>query len=121
MIEPFEKLDAVARGFKLNDLVVYEDLKGLALVRDLKAGIQKIYSYSYAKFLEDRDLVEVLAIGSTIEELTKNADRRISASEANMDRIIRALEKAESFLKAMKSGKSFEEVRGKIEAHLFDR
>ncbi|MCD6342139.1 MAG: hypothetical protein J7L83_04765 [Thaumarchaeota archaeon] len=121
MIEPFEKLDAVARGFKLSDLVVYEDLKGLALVKDLKTGIQKIYSYSYAKFLEDRDLVEVLAIGSTIEELTKNADRRISASEANMDRIIRALEKAESFLKAMKSGKSFEEVRGKIEAHLFDR
>ena len=113
MISPFEKLEALAQGFKLHELIRYNHLRGIALVKDLRTGVEKVYSYSYAKFLEDRGLAEVLSVGLTIEEVTKGRGRKFeSVSESKRHpKVIKAIERAESLLKILKSSSSTQVIK----------
>ena len=75
MLSPTEKIEALSYGCDIEELMVYQELEGLALVEDLKTGIQKIYSHSFAKFLEDRGVVKILAVGGTPQELMRHMSR----------------------------------------------
>jgi len=113
LISPFEKLEALAQGFKLHELIRYNHLRGIALVKDIKTGMEKVYSYSYAKFLEDKGLAEVLAVGLTIEEVTRDREKEpesISGSR-KPSKTIKAIEKAEFLLKILKSSGPMQVIR----------
>jgi len=113
LISPFEKLEALAQGFKLHELIRYNHLRGIALVKDLRTGMEKVYSYSYAKFLEDKGLAKVLSVGLTIEEVTRDRDRKFeSVSKSKKHpKAIKAIERAESLLKILKSSDSTQSIK----------
>ena len=106
MLSPAEKLEALSRGYSLEKLMEYRELRGVALVKDLETGIQKIYSYSFAKFLEDRNLAEIINVAETVQELMRNrseiARRDVQDTVYNMTKVIERLEKV---LKSSKSEK----------------
>ena len=75
--------------------------------------MEKVYSYSYAKFLEDKGLAEVLAVGLTIEEVTRDREKEpesISGSR-KPSKTIKAIEKAEFLLKILKSSGPMQVIR----------
>lgn len=106
MLSPAEKLEALSRGYSLEELMEYRELRGVALVKDLETGIQKIYSYSFAKFLEDRNLAEIINVAETVQELMRNrseiARRDVQDTVYNMTKVI---ERLENVLKSSKSEK----------------
>jgi len=106
MLSPTEKLEALSRGYSLEELMEYQELRGVALVRDLETGIQKIYSYSFAKFLEDRNLAEIISVAETVQELMRN---RSEMTQQNVqDKVYKMTIVIERLEKILKSGKSEE-------------
>lgn len=95
MLSASEKIEALMYGFSLEELAGYEALGGFALVEDRRSGVQKIYSYSFAKFLEDRGIVRILAVGRTIQELPRKQYKLQENSKA-----LKALERVEKLLKS---------------------
>jgi len=95
MLSASEKVEALMYGFSLEELADYEGLEGFALVEDQRSGIQKVYSYGFARFLEDRGIVRILAAGRTAQELPKKPPKPQENSKA-----IKALERAEKLLKS---------------------
>ena len=106
MLSPMEKLEALSRGYSLEELMEYEELRGVALIKDLETGVQKIHSYSFAKFLEDRNLAEIIHVADTIQELMENT--RETARRVTQDRVYKmamAIERLEKLLEANRSEK----------------
>ena len=106
MLSPMEKLEALSRGYSLEELMEYQELRGVALIKDLETGVEKIYSYSFAKFLEDRNLVEIISVADTIQELMENT--RETARRVTQDRVYKmamAIERLEKLLEANRSEK----------------
>jgi len=104
-----EKLEALSRGYSLEELMEYQELRGVALIKDLETGVEKIYSYSFAKFLEDRNLAEIINVADTVQELMKNMHEmaRQNAREKAY-KAVKAIERLEELLKSGKSeGKEF--------------
>ena len=107
MLSPMEKLEALSRGYSLEELMEYQELRGVALIKDLETGVEKIYSYSFAKFLEDRNLVEIISVADTVQELMRNMRGRQNAREKAY-KAAKAIERLEALLKSGKSeGRKF--------------
>jgi len=104
MLSPMEKLEALSRGYSLEELIEYEQLRGVALIKDLETGAEKIYSHSFAKFLEDRNLVKIIRVADTIQELMKS--RRETARRVMQDRVYKmtiVIERLEKLLESSRS------------------
>ena len=102
MLSPMEKLEALSRGYSLEELMQYQELRGVALIKDLETGVEKIYSYSFAKFLEDRNLAEIISVADTVQELMRNMRGRQNAREKAY-KAAKAIERLEGLLKSGKS------------------
>ena len=104
MLSPMEKLEALSRGYSLEELMEYQELRGVALIKDLETGVEKIYSYSFAKFLEDRNLAEIISVADTVQELMRNM-RGIARQNAREKayKAAKAIERLEALLKSGKS------------------
>jgi len=102
MLSPMEKLEALSRGYSLEELMQYQELRGVALIKDLETGVEKIYSYSFAKFLEDRNLAEIISVADTVQELMRNMRGRQNAREKTY-KAAKAIERLEGLLKSGKS------------------
>jgi len=106
MLSPMEKLEALSRGYSLEELIEYEQLRGVALIKDLETGVEKIYSHSFAKFLEDRNLAEIISVADTIQELMENTHG--TARRVTQDRVYKmtmVIERLEKLLEANRSEK----------------
>ena len=106
MLSPMEKLEALSRGYSLEEIIEYEQLRGVALIKDLETGAEKIYSHSFAKFLEDRNLAEIISVADTVQELMRN--RRETArrvTEDRVDKMTMVIERLEKLLEANRSEK----------------
>ena len=106
MLSPMEKIEALSRGYSLEKLMEYEELRGVALVKDLETDVQKIHSYSFAKFLADRNLAEIICVADTVQELMKN--RRETARRVTQDRVYKmttVIERLEKLLETNRSEK----------------
>jgi len=104
MLSPMEKLEALSRGYSLEELIEYEQLRGVALIKDLETGVEKIYSHSFAKFLEDRNLVKIIRVADTIQELMKS--RRETTRRVMQDRVYKmtiVIERLEKLLESSRS------------------
>ena len=78
----------------------------MALIKDLETGAEKIYSHSFAKFLEDRNLAEIISVADTIQELMENT--RETARRVTQDRVYKmtmVIERLEKLLEADRSEK----------------
>ncbi|HDJ66433.1 MAG TPA: hypothetical protein ENF33_01785 [Nitrososphaeria archaeon] len=115
MLSPTEKLEALSRGFSLDELRKYQELRGVALIKDLETGAQKIYSYSFAKFLEDRNLAEIISVAETVQELMKNRSEIIRRDmQDTVYKMTIVIERLERILRSSKSGKGELLDRAKI-------
>ena len=106
MLSPAEKLEALSRGYSLQELTEYQELRGVALVKDLETGVQKIHSYAFAKFLEDRNLAEIISVAETVQELMRN--RSEAARQNAQDTVYKmtiVIKRLEEILKSSKSEK----------------
>jgi len=104
MLSPMEKLEALSRGYSLEEIIEYEQLRGVALIKDLETGVEKIYSHSFAKFLEDRNLAEIISVADTVQELMRN--RRETArrvTEDRVDKMTTVIERLEKLLESSRS------------------
>lgn len=99
-MSPMEKIEALKYGYSLEELLEYQGLEGFALVEDLRTGIQKVYSYSFAKFLKDKGVVEILGVGNTPQELMDKSEERIRSNPSPSEKTIILLEKLEKLLKS---------------------
>ena len=106
MLSPMEKLEALSRGYSLEELMEYQELRGVALIKDLQTGVEKIYSYSFAKFLEDRNLAEIISVADTVQELMRNI--REMAQQNAREKAYKAAKAIERLEALLKSGKSEE-------------
>ena len=99
-----EKLEALSRGYSLEEIIEYEQLRGVALIKDLETGAEKIYSHSFAKFLEDRNLAEIISVADTVQELMRN--RRETARRVAQDRVNKMMTVIERLEKLLESSRS---------------
>ena len=104
MLSPMEKLEALSRGYSLEEIIEYEQLRGIALIKDLETGVEKIYSHSFAKFLEDRNLAEIIRVADTVQELMRN--RRETARRVTQDRVNKMTTVIERLEKLLESNRS---------------
>ena len=104
MLSPMERLEALSRGYSLEELIEYEQLRGVALIKDLETGVEKIYSHSFAKFLEDRNLAEIIRVADTIQELMRSRHEMARRDAQNrIHKMTVVIERLEKLLKSSRS------------------
>jgi len=104
MLSPMEKLEALSRGYSLEELIEYEHLRGVALIKDLETGVEKIYSHSFAKFLEDRNLAEIIRVADTVQELMRSRHETARRDTRNrIDKMTIVIERLEKLLESSRS------------------
>ena len=106
MLSPMEKLEALSRGYSLEEIIEYEQLRGIALIKDLETGVEKIYSHSFAKFLEDRNLAEIIRVADTVQELMRSRHETARRDTRNrVDKMTIVIERLEKLLESSRSGR----------------
>ena len=104
MLSPMERLEALSRGYSLEELIQYERLRGVALIKDLETGAEKIYSHSFAKFLEDRNLAEIISVANTVQELMRNKrEKARRVMQDRVDKMTTVIERLEKLLESSRS------------------